>query len=161
MIKFCVKFRIYIKKMSNGVEIPPLRGINDFILESARFQLPEFNDLEKWGNRVLRNLMYYQTNYLMIAVCFFIVMFIFHPLKMSLAIFAVLALVYLKFNYLQKNSQTKIKNAKDSYIFVISIGIALLLLYLMEAVIVTLLTFLVPFCGKFNIFNIHRYYAVL
>lgn len=50
------------------VEIAPLRSLDDFLLESARFQIPNYKDLEKWGNRVTSNLLYYQTNYFLLAI---------------------------------------------------------------------------------------------
>ncbi len=51
------------KQIVNGeLELPPLRSLNDFILDSARFQIPNLKDLDKWGNRVVNNMLYYQTN---------------------------------------------------------------------------------------------------
>ena len=58
------------KKME--VEVSPLRSLDDFLLESARFQIPNFKDFEKWGNRVVNNLLYYQTNYFLLAVIIFV-----------------------------------------------------------------------------------------
>lgn len=58
------------KKME--VEVSPLRSLDDFLLESARFQIPNFKDFEKWGNRVINNLLYYQTNYFLLAVIIFV-----------------------------------------------------------------------------------------
>lgn len=58
---------------NNGVELPPLRSLDDFILESARFQIPNVKDLDKWGNRVVQNLLYYQTNYFMMSVIIFLI----------------------------------------------------------------------------------------
>jgi len=58
------------KKME--VEVSPLRSLDDFLLESARFQIPNFKDFEKWGNRVVHNLLYYQTNYFLLAVIIFV-----------------------------------------------------------------------------------------
>lgn len=55
------------------LEIPPLRGLDDFLLESARFQIPNFKDLDKWGNRVVNNLFYYQTNYFFTSVIIFLI----------------------------------------------------------------------------------------
>lgn len=55
----------------NSMEIPPLRSLDDYILESARFQLPNLKDLDKWGNRVVNNLLYYQTNYFFTYVIIF------------------------------------------------------------------------------------------
>lgn len=48
---------------ADGVSVAPLRTLDDFILESSRFQVPNLKDPEKWSNRVSQNLLYYQTNY--------------------------------------------------------------------------------------------------
>ena len=45
-------------KVNESLEIAPLRSLDDFILESARFQMPNFQDLDKWGHRVYNNLIY-------------------------------------------------------------------------------------------------------
>jgi hypothetical protein len=58
------------KKME--VEVSPLRSLDDFLLESARFQIPNFRDFEKWGNRVVSNLLYYQTNYFLLSLVIFV-----------------------------------------------------------------------------------------
>ena len=61
------------------VQLAPLRPIGDFLLESARFQIPSVKDAEKWANRVLNNLLYYQTNYFLTALLvFFIIGYGFH-----------------------------------------------------------------------------------
>nr|CAH7727020.1 unnamed protein product [Callosobruchus chinensis] len=62
-----------MKKEQSEFEIAPLRPLDDFLLETARFQIPNFRDLEKWGNRVTSNLLYYQTNYFLMAIVIFIV----------------------------------------------------------------------------------------
>ncbi|XP_048403646.1 PRA1 family protein 3-like isoform X1 [Stegostoma tigrinum] len=54
------------------VQFAPLRPWDDFILGSARFAQPDFRDLAKWNNRVISNLLYYQSNYLVMAVCIFV-----------------------------------------------------------------------------------------
>ena len=54
------------------MEVSPLRSLDDFLLESARFQIPNFKDFEKWGNRVINNLLYYQTNYFLLAIIIFV-----------------------------------------------------------------------------------------
>jgi hypothetical protein len=61
------------KLVSNDLELPPLRSLDDFLLESARFQIPNIKDLEKWGNRVVNNLLYYQTNYLFMSIVIFLI----------------------------------------------------------------------------------------
>lgn len=58
--------------MAREVRIAPLRSLNDFLLNSARYQLPNFSDIEKWGNRVTNNFLYYQTNYFLMALMIFL-----------------------------------------------------------------------------------------
>lgn len=66
------------------MQLTPLRSLNDFALESARFQLPAFNDFEKWGNRVVKNLLYYQTNYFVLWAVVFTLIGLVHPGKIIL-----------------------------------------------------------------------------
>lgn len=62
-----------LKLGNDELEFPRLRTLDDFLLESARFQIPNFKDFEKWGNRVVNNLLYYQTNYLFLAAIVFLI----------------------------------------------------------------------------------------
>ncbi|KAG5897839.1 hypothetical protein JTB14_011837 [Gonioctena quinquepunctata] len=71
------------KKKSSDFEIAPLRTLDDFLLEAARFQIPNLKDLEKWGNRVTRNLLYYQTNYFLMSILIFVIVGVIHPIKMA------------------------------------------------------------------------------
>lgn len=57
----------------DDVKIEPLRSLDDFLLNSARFQVPNFGDLDKWARRVKGNLVYYQTNYFLMAIIIFLV----------------------------------------------------------------------------------------
>lgn len=54
-------------------EYAPLRSLDDFLLESARFQIPNVKDMEKWGKRVTSNLLYYQSNYFLLAIIIFVI----------------------------------------------------------------------------------------
>lgn len=47
--------------------LAPLRAWDDFFPGSDRFARPDFRDISKWNNRVVSNLLYYQTNYLVVA----------------------------------------------------------------------------------------------
>uniref|UniRef100_A0A669BS67 PRA1 family protein n=1 Tax=Oreochromis niloticus TaxID=8128 RepID=A0A669BS67_ORENI len=46
------------------IEVAPLRPWTDFFPGSDRFAKPDTKDFTKWNNRVVSNLLYYQTNYL-------------------------------------------------------------------------------------------------
>ncbi|TKC46465.1 hypothetical protein EI555_017700 [Monodon monoceros] len=54
-------------KRDMDVNIAPLRAWDDFFPGSDRFARPDFRDISKWNNRVVSNLLYYQTNYLVVA----------------------------------------------------------------------------------------------
>lgn len=55
------------------VELTPLRSWDDFFPGSERFAKPDMKDMARWNNRVVSNLLYYQTNYLVLAIVVFLV----------------------------------------------------------------------------------------
>ncbi|XP_037077659.1 PRA1 family protein 3-like [Pollicipes pollicipes] len=73
----------------NKMEIAPLKSMDDFICNSARFQIPNFKDPDKWTNRVIHNLLYYQTNYFLLAIIIFLVVGVLHPLQFCCGMLAI------------------------------------------------------------------------
>ncbi|XP_068564141.1 ADP-ribosylation factor-like 6 interacting protein 5a [Cebidichthys violaceus] len=67
------------------VQLAPLRPWDDFYPGSERFAKPDGKDLAKWNNRVISNLLYYQTNYLVLAIAVFLVVGFLNPLGMFTA----------------------------------------------------------------------------
>lgn len=53
--------RLNMEKMD--VQPPPIRTLDDFVLGSAQFAVPDIRNLERWNNRIINNLLYYQSNY--------------------------------------------------------------------------------------------------
>lgn len=51
-----------------GMELAPFRPWDDFFPGVDRFSRPDVSDLSKWNNRVISNLLYYQTNYFAAAI---------------------------------------------------------------------------------------------
>jgi len=51
-----------------GMEVAPLRPWDDFYPGLDRFSKPDVKDLSKWNNRVISNLLYFQTNYFAVAI---------------------------------------------------------------------------------------------
>nr|XP_046240701.1 ADP-ribosylation factor-like 6 interacting protein 5a [Scatophagus argus] len=76
------------------VELAPLRPWDDFFPGSERFAKPDTKDLAKWNNRVVSNLLYYQTNYLALAIIVFLVVGFLNPVGMFTAM-AVVSGVFL------------------------------------------------------------------
>lgn len=71
-MRLCV-FERHVEAMAAKMELAPLRPWDDFYPGTDRFAKPDFGDLTKWNNRVISNLLYYQTNYFAVAVVVFVV----------------------------------------------------------------------------------------
>lgn len=65
--------KLRIEDMATKMELAPLRQWDDFFPGTDRFAKPEFGDLTKWNNRVISNLLYYQTNYFVVALVVFLI----------------------------------------------------------------------------------------
>ncbi|XP_017265032.1 PRA1 family protein 3 [Kryptolebias marmoratus] len=70
--------------MAAKMELAPLRPWDDFFPGADRFSKPEFGDLTKWNNRVISNLMYYQTNYFVVALAVFLIVGFMNPFGLIL-----------------------------------------------------------------------------
>lgn len=134
-------------KMSNEIQYAPLRTLDDFILSSARFQLPNFSDFEKWGNRVVKNLCYYQSNYGVMVLIWLLIVLLIQPKALlgaaSILTVSIFAIRYCLATY---GSTT---NAMENVKLMLYITLpCVLALYLLELLIFGLFVFLVPFCCK-------------
>ncbi|KAJ8980583.1 hypothetical protein NQ317_018710 [Molorchus minor] len=133
------------KKESSEFEIAPLRPLDDFLLEAARFQIPNVKDLEKWGNRVTSNLLYYQTNYFLLALLIFVIVGVIHPTKMALG-FVTTAVIFMIFIYITNEkavaAQFK-KNHPIASIFIIFAGVYFVA-YMLQSLLVFLLGIMLP-----------------
>lgn len=70
---YCSVYQINRSKQMAKVELTPLRAWDDFFPGWERFAKPDTKDLARWNNRLVNNLLYYQTNYLLLAVAIFLV----------------------------------------------------------------------------------------
>ncbi|KAM9859821.1 ADP-ribosylation factor-like 6 interacting protein 5a [Aulostomus maculatus] len=84
------------------LELAPLRRWDDFFPGSERFAKPDVKDLAKWNNRVVSNLLYYQTNYLAVALVVFFAVGLLDPLGMLTAM-AVVSGVFLSSGWAGQN----------------------------------------------------------
>ncbi|XP_070704386.1 PRA1 family protein 2 [Pempheris klunzingeri] len=85
-----------------GVQPPPLRSLDDFLLSSARFALPDVRDLDRWNNRIINNLLYYQSNYLLSALGLLLIVGYVQPLQMCVGAIVV-TLFFLGFVWAAEN----------------------------------------------------------
>lgn len=69
-IIYCIYLQYSLSDLAMPFEdivIPPLRDFDDFFPgKNARFGSPNFNDLPRLNNRIINNLLYYQSNYFVV-----------------------------------------------------------------------------------------------
>jgi hypothetical protein len=59
--------------MDSDIKFGPFRPINDFIATATDYRIPDFSDLDRINNRITNNLLYYQTNYLLVVLIFCVI----------------------------------------------------------------------------------------
>ncbi|XP_056637283.1 PRA1 family protein 3 isoform X2 [Diorhabda sublineata] len=138
------------KQTSSDFEIAPLRSLGDFLLEAARFQIPNVKDFERWGNRVTQNLLYYQTNYFLMSILIFIIVGIIHPIKMACGILAT-AVLFMIFVYItnEKASAARFKKRHPIVSIFVIFACAYFLAYMLQSLMVFLLGVLLPVAAIF------------
>lgn len=129
-----------------------VRPIDDFIWGTARFSMPNVNDLEKWNNRIVQNLLYYQTNYFYVAL---IIYGIFAFINFTQTLYIITIVLFLIGEYTMFFVITTcsgrgslisdlIPKKALHHVFIGSMGFAIFVLYLMSAVLTFLLMLLLP-----------------
>ncbi|KAF7249949.1 PRA1 family protein 3 [Varanus komodoensis] len=112
------------------VQVAPLRSWDDFIPGHDRFALPDIKDISKWNNRVVSNLLYYQTNYLVVAATVISIVGFLNPLSMLLGA-TVVILVFTGFVWVSRNKDF-IRKFKKRYPAAFVIAIILLSYFLIS-----------------------------
>lgn len=122
------------------VEVAPLRSWDDFFPGSDRFAKPDFTNMTRWNNRVVSNLLYYQTNYLVLAIVVFLIVGFLNPLGMFTAM-AVVSAVFLGSVWAGEN-RAAIKNFKrqNPTAFVIAVMVASYMLISLLGSVMTFMT---------------------
>ncbi|XP_027019400.1 ADP-ribosylation factor-like 6 interacting protein 5b [Tachysurus fulvidraco] len=123
--------------MAGGMELAPFRQLDDFVPGLDRFAKPDMTDLTKWNNRVISNLLYYQTNYFVVVLVVFLIVGFLNPLGMILG-GVVVSLVFMGSVWAGEN-KAMIKNFKKknpSLFVIIVLGASYFLLSLCGGVMV-------------------------
>lgn len=135
-------------------ELPPLRSLDDFLLGSARFQMPNVQDLDKWGNRVTKNFLYYQTNYFVMAIMLSTLFVLYNPMQTISGLCAVIliiaSVVVINPNQIQGQPQHEKFPGSTGWMYLGGIiSIIVLILYLFQSIMYVALVVLLPFCVAF------------
>ncbi|VDP95544.1 unnamed protein product [Echinostoma caproni] len=119
----------------------PLRSFQEFLGSSARFGVPTD---ASWRNRLLANLVYYQSNYFLIII---------HSFRnpTSLVVGLGITCIPLVLFMLADISPQTVRNPKVA--LPVIIALSLLLLYSINHLIFFLVAILIPCLGKFASFS--------
>jgi len=137
---------------ANTFQFAPLRSLDDFLLESARFQVPNFGDFEKWGNRVVKNLLYYQTNYFILSAIELTIIGLIQPTKIILGFLAIAAVFYALLMIYGPNkspSTQQLQNINKYAVFGLLLGVAYIFLYMFDAVLLVAFAVFLPISTMF------------
>jgi len=132
-------------RMNTEMEVAPIRTLDDFLLTKSRFQIPNFQDEDRWFNRIIYNLMYYQTNYLISSALIFGFVLFARPQEMFIGIF-LMALVFGSIHLLQSR-QLEVRNFKKNHPLVVTFlcfSVGYYLIYKLTSVAVFILGVLLP-----------------
>ena len=88
--------------------------------QNFRFQVPEYQNMQKFQNRIVSNLIYYQTNYAISAMGIFGLITFMNPFKMSVGILT-MALIFGLLYYLDA-SQIQVKKVKKEHPTLVMLG---------------------------------------
>lgn len=131
------------------VELAPMRSFDEFIMES-RFELPDFSNQQRWMNRVVNNLLYFQTNYMISALVIFALIAFLHPGKMFLGILTVAIIIgglyYAAFTKVQVKT---LKKNHPSAVMVAAVCFANFFVYQFGCILVFLCGVIMPFIFMF------------
>lgn len=135
-------------------ELPSLRSLDDFLLGSAKFQVPNFQDIDKWGNRVTKNFLYYQTNYFLMGIIVSLFLTICNPLETIFGLCAIAvviaAFVIINPNEIQGQPKHEQFPGSTGWFYIIGIiGTIGLVLYLFQSITYVVLIVLLPFVLAF------------
>ncbi|XP_071960284.1 PRA1 family protein 3-like [Antedon mediterranea] len=136
--------------MNGDVEFPPFRPLDDFLLDPARFTLPSFTDPIRWTNRIIDNMLYYQSNYLLFIIVTFLIIGCLHPTSMLIGIF-IMVLVFTGFVFATNNRRELIQIKQNHPILSVSIILACIYfcMYVYGAVLVFIIGILLPIAIMF------------
>lgn len=104
-----------------GIEIPKLRPWSDFAFKEARFGWFDYNNIPKWNNRMMNNLLYYQSNYFVLAVALSIVSILANPAGGIIGHFLLAGLITVMIAYYNQSSDKRLLGANIFIILVILI----------------------------------------
>ncbi|KAL9971551.1 hypothetical protein ACROYT_G017726 [Oculina patagonica] len=127
-----------------AVEMAPLRSLQDFVTD-AQFTAPTLQDRDRMENRMINNLIYYQTNYFLSAVVIFIVVGTLYPKDLIIGA-VTLVCMFVLFGIAQSR-EPRIAKLKGQYPYLVPVAVvalAVLIIYALGSILVFIWGVTVP-----------------
>jgi len=126
-----IKREVQDQFSGQDLRFAPFRTINDFLLD-ATWNLPNFSDFPRLNNRIVSNLIYYQTNYFVFGIALFLLVGINYPVDFIFGLVVVSALL-MGFVYISSSARAGnnflgtvehfVRSAKEDRPIIVLIGI--------------------------------------
>jgi len=126
----------------SSARFAPFRSMDEFILKTERYQMPTFSDRPKWNNRVVSNLLYFQTNYFVVALTFILLGTFTHAQEVTFGTFAILLAGLVAFIGFTKD-QTILQQRKEHPYLLLSAIVVVCYLFISQLANVLVVTFTV------------------
>ena len=123
----------------DNFKLAPLRSFDDFMVTSSRFQVPDLQNRDRYLNRIVANLLYYQTNYFLGYVIVFCIITLMQPQQMFLGLLTFSFIVGTMFyarnekertrQFLQQQSPAVLVGMVMLMVFIISWGFGFIMTF--------------------------------
>ncbi|XP_029199083.2 PRA1 family protein 3-like isoform X1 [Acropora millepora] len=130
-----------------AVALPPMRSLRDFLTD-AQFSCSTFNNMDRMNNRIIKNLIYYQSNYILTVIVIFLLVGFLHPKDFLIGTISV-AVTLTVFAVVQSHTPqlAKIKRQYPLLVPVAVLGSAVLVVHALASILVFLWGFVMPLAG--------------
>lgn len=119
-----------------AVELPSLRSLQDFVTD-AQFTAPTFRDRDRMENRMINNLIYYQTNYFICAILIVIVVGTLYPKDLIIgAVTFIVAFVLFGIAQSKEPRFAHLKSQYPSLVPIAVVALAMLVIYALGSTLV-------------------------
>ncbi|CAH3028058.1 unnamed protein product [Porites evermanni] len=121
-----------------AVQFSPVRSLQDFITD-AQFTAPTFHDRDRMENRMVNNLIYYQTNYFLCAILILILVGVMYPKDLMIGAVSLVS-TFILFGVAQSR-EPRVARIKRQYPFLVPasvLGLAVFIIYAVGSMLVFL-----------------------
>jgi len=130
---------------NKDIQFAPVRSLSEFLTDTTRYELPSFTDLEKLNNRIVCNLLHFQTNYFIFFFLSWLLLAGFQAKAFALGTIIILLMVTLAMVLMSKDPN--VTNFRSEHPYALLSGL-LVVSYVgityFSLVSVALITILVP-----------------